>query len=1187
MTRNNFFRYLTSFMASRVRDLPVLILISIVAAATAKSQTLPPDSPSGFFPGTISIFAGGGTLSAVENGVPATSASITPTAVVVDTDENVYIGSQNAIFVVYGGGKIPPVLSAVASGTPQKSYVYLITASQNGATSQCSPGVTDCGDGGPANQAFFSSIASLFLDASNNLYVTDQGACVIRRIDYATQIVTTVAGQTNNCSSYGSTGPQIGDGGSATNATLQYPTDARTDTAGNIYITDNGNFVVRVVYSYNPEPTILVQENIPANPSGNIYTVAGTPGLNCSAQDTCGDNGPALTATFGNVTSTDIDANGNLYIADAGSLFATPVIGATVRVVYVGSGTIPSLLKNATKNPAAGDIYTIAGTESANCAVAGQCGVPGPALEALLNTLTYVRIDSGGNIYIADGGDCVIRKVDAAGYISTIAGTESPNACATSPTGNGGPATSAAFSLPYNFAFDSQNDLYIADGQPDNVVWQVLPAQPQTITFNPLEGPVTYGTAPIQLTATASSGLPVSYTVTGPATVNTTAAGASYLVINGAGTVQITASQAGNSQYAQAQPVTQSLTVDPALLTVTALSTSITTQATHFPTFQAVFTGFVNGDTQQTAVSGTPAFSTTAKLGQCSNNNVYPITVSEGTLTAANYTFAFVSGTLTITGTQTQSVTFSPPGSITYGQTSTIALKAQATAGPVEFTVISGPGTVSGSTLQITGGGAIVIQAYQPGNCTYQSATSTQTLTVNPAPLTVTGPNVTLPYGTTVDPTQFPKPTITGFVGTDSQAGVSGIAAYSTVSGTPQPGSYPIQVSQGTLALAAGYASNYTFADFVSGTLTVTAASQTINFTALPALTTYLGNSASINLIASASSGLPVTFTTTGPVQFFNGVNTINPSAGQSSVSLYETGIGAVTVTATQVGNTVYAAAPPVTQTFTVLPAVLTITATSLTRTYGTPNPQLVYTFGMFAGSDSDIPSVITGVPTLSTTATQQSPAGTYPIVITQGTLAAPNYTFNLVNGTLTILPAGNYTLTASPPTLTIQSGHSAQTTITLTPNNDYQGTITLSCGSLPANVTCIFSPATYTFNGNANGATEPVLQGTLTINTLGGQTVVGALSEPAAPSGGPLFAFLVPAGLTGLLITGRRKRSKGTRKWYLLAILMLSLGGLTLMSCGSSNTPALAATGTTTIMVNGVDAQNVSASTSLTVTIQ
>ncbi|MBV8675139.1 MAG: hypothetical protein JOZ33_17055 [Acidobacteriaceae bacterium] len=983
----------------------------------------------------------------------------------------------------------------------------------------------------------------------------------------------------NNCSSAGSSGTQIGDGGSATSATLQYPTDAKSDAAGNIYIADNGNVAVRVVYLQNPEPPILVQDKISAS-TGNIYTVAGIPGQYCGAQGICGDNGSALSATFANVTSLDIDSSGNLYIADAGSSFTTPVIGGTIRLVYAGGNPVPPLLKIATESPVAGDIYAIAGTESAACSAAGQCGVPGPALQAQFNIPNFVRIDAGGDTYIADTGACVIRKADAAGYISNIAGTESPGACATSPTGNGGPATSAGFSNPLNFAFDSQDNLYIADGTPDFVIWEALPALPQTITFNSLE-PVTYGTPPIALTATASSGLPVSYSVTGPATLSTTPSGTD-LTITGAGTVQVTASQQGNTQYGAAPSVTQSMTVNKALLTVTALPASITTKATQLPTFQAEFTGFVNGDSQKTAITGTPAFSTPAVLGKC---GPYPINVSQGTLAAANYTFAFSPGTLTITGDAGQTITFLPPGTATYGQTPTVALKAQASSGlPVDFTVISGPATVSGSTLQITGGGVITIEAYQPGNCSYAAATVTQTLTVNPAPLTVTGPAVSLPYATTVNPAQFPPPTITGFVGGDTQAIVTGNAQYSTVSGTPQPGTYPIQVSQGTLALAPGYRSNYTFASFVPGQLTVTTASQSINFTQIPPFTVY---GSSVTLMATASSGLPVVFSLTGPATFFANQNATNPGAGINTVTLNLTGVGAVTVTATQSGNAVYDAAQQVPQTFTVTPAVLTISANSATRTYGVANPTLTYLISNFVNGDGDVPRVITGIPYLSTTATQQSPPGDYPIVITQGTLFAPNYTFNLVNGTLTVLPAGNYTLAASPPSLSIQSGHSGQTTIVITPNNDYQGTITLSCGSLPADISCIFSPTTYSFNGNTNGGLENPLQGTLTITTLGGQTVVGALSQPPTPSGGPTHGLLIWAGLTGLLITGSRKRLKNTRIWRLVIVITLSLGALTLASCGSGNTAALAAPGTATITINGVDAQNVASSTSLTVTIQ
>ena len=163
----------------------------------------------------------------------------------------------------------------------------------------------------------------------------------------------------------------------------------------------------------------------------------------------------------------------------------------------------------------------------------------------------------------------------------------------------------------------------------------------QTITFAALPS-VTYGVSPIGLTATASSGLPVSYTVTGPATVS-----GSTLTITGTGTVKVTASQAGNSNYAAATSVSESFTVNPAVLTVTASNVSVAYNQAIPALTGYTATGFVNGDTTS-VLSGTPAESTTATQGSAAGT--YPITITQGTLAAANYTFTFVSGTLTISG---------------------------------------------------------------------------------------------------------------------------------------------------------------------------------------------------------------------------------------------------------------------------------------------------------------------------------------------------------------------------------------------------------------------------------------------------------------------------------------------------------------------------------------------------------
>lgn len=161
----------------------------------------------------------------------------------------------------------------------------------------------------------------------------------------------------------------------------------------------------------------------------------------------------------------------------------------------------------------------------------------------------------------------------------------------------------------------------------------------QTINF-PNPGTQTYGLAPITLTATANSGLAVSYTVTsGPATVNGRA-----LTITGAGSVTVKATQAGNASWLAANPVGLSFSVNRAPLLVTAKNQTVGF-GTPLPALTYTVTGFVNGETAA-VVTGAPTCTTTAlrasALGQ------YPINCTMGTLSAANYAFSFTPGSLAV-----------------------------------------------------------------------------------------------------------------------------------------------------------------------------------------------------------------------------------------------------------------------------------------------------------------------------------------------------------------------------------------------------------------------------------------------------------------------------------------------------------------------------------------------------------
>jgi hypothetical protein len=233
--------------------------------------------------------------------------------------------------------------------------------------------------------------------------------------------------------------------------------------------------------------------------------------------------------------------------------------------------------------------------------------------------------------------------------------------------------------------------------------------QHQTITF-PNPGTRTYGVAPIALTATASSGLPVTYTViSGPAMV-----GGNVLTIIGAGLVTVEADQSGNEDWLPAPPVRDNFTVNKAVLTVTANAASMTYGGS-LPMLTASYSGFVNGDGQG-VLSGSPSLTTTATSG--SPVGPYPIMAAQGTLSAANYTFTFVNGTLTINQavltvtakngdgigvlSGSPSLTTTAPQNPPVGTYPIIAAQGTLSAQNYTFTFASGTLTVTPVTAQIT-----------------------------------------------------------------------------------------------------------------------------------------------------------------------------------------------------------------------------------------------------------------------------------------------------------------------------------------------------------------------------------------------------------------------------------------------------------------------------------------------------
>jgi hypothetical protein len=264
----------------------------------------------------------------------------------------------------------------------------------------------------------------------------------------------------------------------------------------------------------------------------------------------------------------------------------------------------------------------------------------------------------------------------------------------------------------------------------------------------------------------------------------------------------------------------------------------------------------------------------------------------------------------------------------------------------------------------------------------YSFAGASGTLSITKAPLAVTADDKSRYYGY-ADPTF--SATITGFKNSETSVVLGGSLSFSTDAVAASPvGSYTITVTQGSLS-----SSNYSFSSFTNGTLGVTKAPLTV--TADDASRAY------------GSDNPAFTATITG----FKNSETASVLGGSASVSTTATKTSAVgTYPLTPSVGTLaadnYSFVNFTNGTLTVTKPVITVTAADKSKTYGTANPEFTYSYSGFVDGDNE-GSAMAGTPTISSVATSTSNAGTYPIALALGSLASTNYTFSLVNGTLTV----------------------------------------------------------------------------------------------------------------------------------------------------------------------------------------
>jgi uncharacterized protein (TIGR03437 family) len=278
--------------------------------------------------GIISTYSGTGIGGAAGDDGAANEAYLkNPTRLVFDRSGNLYIAdsANHKIRKIATDGIITTVVGTGEQGYTQDSKWYEIEDNWV-----------------PADEANFNTPLGMAFDAAGNLYVADTLNHRIRKVDTA-GYVWTVAGN--------GTAAWAGDGGPATEAELNYPHDVAVDAAGNLYIADTLNGLIRKV-----------------DTDGIITTIAGV-GLN----GYFGDGGPALDAGLDYPKDIELDSEGNVYIADT--------LANRIRVITASDGII----------------RTIAGS-----GLFGDSGEGGPALQAELMFPAGLALASDGKIYLSD-----------------------------------------------------------------------------------------------------------------------------------------------------------------------------------------------------------------------------------------------------------------------------------------------------------------------------------------------------------------------------------------------------------------------------------------------------------------------------------------------------------------------------------------------------------------------------------------------------------------------------------------------------------------------------------------------------------------------------------------------------------------------------------------------------------------